>query len=357
MRRALELAARGLASTDPNPRVGCVIAQGERIVGEGWHERAGGPHAEVQALGAAGGHAAGATAFVTLEPCNHHGRTPPCVDALLAARVARVVYAVDDPNPRVHGAGLARLRAAGVEVQGGLLQEAAARLNAGFLRRMRGGRPWVRLKQAMSLDGRTALADGASRWITSAAAREDVHRWRARSSAILTGVGTVLSDDPELTARPAGAPATRQPLRVVLDASLRTPPGARLLAAGGGTLVICGRADAMRRGALEARGARVESLDAPGGRLDPHAVLQRLAALEVNELWIECGPTLATAWLAAGLVDEWFLYMAPCLLGSDALPLVTLRGMSAMAERPEFTIAGAERFGPDLRLVLEPEKP
>ena len=239
MQRALELAARGLATTHPNPRVGCVIARNGRIVGEGWHARAGEAHAEVAALAAAGSEAAGATAYVTLEPCNHQGRTPPCVDALLAARIARVVYALPDPNPRVAGGGGARLEAAGVRVAAGLLAAEAAELNAGFLRRMRTGRPWVRVKLAMSLDGRTALASGASRWVSGEAARADVQHWRARSAAILTGVGTVLADDPRLDVRLADAPAAApRPLRVVLDSTLRTPPAARLFTVPGEVLII-----------------------------------------------------------------------------------------------------------------------
>src|SRR6267378_4375155 len=235
MQRALSLAARGLASTDPNPRVGCVIAQGTQTVAEGWHARAGEAHAEVVALQAAGQQAAGATVYVTFEPCCHHGRTPPCVEALTQAGVARVVYAATDPNPQVNGRGAEALRAAGITVEAGLLEREALELNCGFVKRMQQGRPWVRLKLAMSLDGRSALAGGASRWISGEAARADVQRWRARSSAILTGIGTVLADDPQLDLRlPAAASGhgPRQPLRVVLDRHLRTPPGARLFTSG-----------------------------------------------------------------------------------------------------------------------------
>src|SRR6516225_9157455 len=241
MQRALTLAVRGLETTDPNPRVGCVIAQRGRIIGEGWHERAGEPHAEVAALRAAGSQAAGAAVYVTLEPCSHHGRTPPCVEALIAARVARVVIAADDPNPLVDGKGAAALRAAGIAVESGLLAEEATELNAGFFKRMRSGRPLVRVKLAMSLDGRTALANGESRWITGDAARRDVHHWRARSSAVLTGVGTVLADDPHLNVRlpEQGDPGgRRQPLRVVLDTQLRTPAAARLFEGGGEVLIL-----------------------------------------------------------------------------------------------------------------------
>src|SRR6185312_12585258 len=241
MFRAIALAVHGLETTDPNPRVGCVIAQGEEIVGEGWHERAGEPHAEVNALRAAGPRAVGATAYVTLEPCSHHGRTPPCVEALIAARVARVIFALEDPNPRVSGRGAEALRRTGVIVASGLMAAEAAQINFGFLKRMRSGRPWVRVKLAMSLDGRTALANGASQWITGPAAREDVQHWRARSSAILTGIGTVLADDPRLNVRlpdPSPGRPRRQPLRVVLDSGLRIPPDAKLLTGDGNVLII-----------------------------------------------------------------------------------------------------------------------
>ena len=309
MQRALALAARGLATTQPNPRVGCVIVQRGRVVGEGWHERAGGG-----ARGSAGAarrpaqQAAGATAYVTLEPCNHHGRTPPCVDALIAARVARVVYAVADPNPLVNGRGAAALRAAGITVESGLLEpEAHRRSTWGSFKRMRTGRPWVRVKLAMSLDGRTALANGASQWITGEAAREDVQRWRARSSAILTGVGTVLADDPRLDVRLAeeGGPSEpRQPLRVVLDGALRTPPEARLFSTAGEVLILTAvPADdprwEPRCAALAAQGARIETLPAAADGLALPGVLERLGELEVNELQVEAGATLAGAAAAA----------------------------------------------------------
>src|SRR6195256_445060 len=273
MQRALELAARGLASTDPNPRVGCVIAHGTLMVAEGWHERAGEAHAEVVALRAAGAQAAGATVAVTLEPCSHQGRTAPCVEALVRARVARVVYAATDPNPQVNGRGAEALSRAGVAVEAGLLESEALELNRGFVKRMQQGRPWVRLKLAMSLDGRTALASGESRWISGEAARADVQHWRARSSAILTGVGTVLADDPRLDVRVPGAPAggeAPQPLRVVLDTRLRTPPQARLLSAGGEVLILTGQAalqDARAGASLSGRGARIESVPVVAGRL------------------------------------------------------------------------------------------
>jgi len=356
MARALELAALGLESADPNPRVGCVIAQGTRIVGEGWHARAGEAHAEVAAIAAAGEHAAGATAYVTLEPCSHYGRTPPCADALVAARVARVVFAVRDPNPRVNGGGAARLAAAGIAVAGGLLEAQASALNVGFLKRMRSGRPWLRLKTAASLDGRTALASGASRWITGEAARADVHDWRARSSAIVTGVGTVLADDPRLDVR-RPVPLARAPARVVIDSSLRTPPAARLFDAAGQVIVLHAAGDPAAV-ALAAHGARVERVAPESGRAQPRvdleAALHRLGELAMNELWVEAGPTLAGALLESGLVDEWLHYIAPKLLGPQARPLAALAPLAQLEAAREFTIAEVVPLGADLRLRLLP---
>jgi len=359
MRRALELAARGLETTDPNPRVGCVIAQGARIVAEAWHRRAGEAHAEVLALQVAGAQAAAATVYVSLEPCSHHGRTPPCVEALTRARVARVVYAATDPNPQVNGAGAAALRSAGVAVEGGLFEAEALELNCGFVKRMQQGRPWVRLKLAMSLDGRTALASGASRWVTGEAARQDVQRWRARSSAILTGIGTVLADDPQLDVRlpEASGEGPRQPLRVLLDRQLRTPPQARLWNSGGEVLILTQLAalgDAQRGAALSARGARIESVPADGERLALGAVLERLAELEVNELLVEAGPTLAGELVRQGLVDELLLYVAPKLFGDAALPLLRLPQPLQPDEAQAFTLIEARPLADDLRLLLRP---
>jgi diaminohydroxyphosphoribosylaminopyrimidine deaminase / 5-amino-6-(5-phosphoribosylamino)uracil reductase len=387
MTRALELAARGLETTHPNPRVGCVIVQGEQIVGEGWHERAGEPHAEVNALRAAGPKAVGATAYVTLEPCSHHGRTPPCVDALIGARVARVIFAAEDPNPRVSGKGAQALRRAGIAAEAGLLEAEAAELNPGFLERMRRGRPWVRVKLAMSLDGRTALANGASQWITGPAAREDVQHWRARSSAVLTGIGTVLTDDPRLDVRlpepPSGAPRP-QPLRVVLDSRLRIPPDARMLATGGPILIItvAARGDggndaalAARRAQLLERGAAIEEVSAaarsavtepraaagPGDVTDgtAHAslpeVLDHLGRREINELWVEAGPRLAGALLGESLVDELLLYIAPKLLGPQARPLVAMDELRQLQDAPGFTIVETRQIGGDVRLRLRPQ--
>jgi diaminohydroxyphosphoribosylaminopyrimidine deaminase / 5-amino-6-(5-phosphoribosylamino)uracil reductase len=350
MARALELAQRGAATTQPNPRVGCVIARDGQIIAEGWHERAGEAHAEVAALAAAGAAAAGATAYVNLEPCSHFGRTPPCTDALMQARIKRVVFAGLDPNPLVGGAGAERLRAAGIEVECGLLAAEAEELNLGFLSRMRRGRPWVRVKLGMSLDGRTALANGVSQWITGEAARSDVQQWRARSGAILTGVGTILADDPRLDVR-AGAPQ-RQPLRVVLDSRLRTPPEARVLKKPGDALVFTAVDDPQRSGALERQGARVERLTPD--RIDLGAVLARLAALQMNDVLVEAGPTLAGAFVRAALVDELLLYVAPVLLGHTARALMELPELADLKNASRFTMMDARAMGEDLRLLLRP---
>jgi diaminohydroxyphosphoribosylaminopyrimidine deaminase/5-amino-6-(5-phosphoribosylamino)uracil reductase len=359
MQRALTLAARGLETTDPNPRVGCVLAQRGRIVGEGWHERAGEAHAEAAALRAAGAQASGASVYVTLEPCTHHGRTPPCAEALIAARVARVVYAIADPNPLVNGRGAAALRAAGITVEAGLLGEEARELNAGFIRRMQHGRPLVRVKLAMSLDGRTALANGASHWVTGDAARQDVQHWRARSSVILTGIGTVLADDPRLDVRladEAGGRGRRQPLRVVLDARLRTPFGARLLSTGGEVLILTALStpDDARAASLTERGARVESLPAVGDRLVLAAVIERLAELEANEVLVEAGASLAGELLREQLADELLLYIAPKLLGPAARALVELPQLRELAAAPAFTLIDMQQLGEDVRLRLRP---
>jgi len=361
MQRALELAARGLTTTQPNPRVGCVIARKGRVLAEGWHERAGESHAEVAALTSAGDKAAGATAYVTLEPCSHHGRTPPCVDALIEAKVARVVYAVADPNPQVSGRGAARLKDAGIAVEAGLLADQAAELNAGFMKRMRTGRPWVRVKLAASLDGRTALANGESRWISGEAAREDVQRWRARSSAVLTGIGTVLADDPRLDVRlpdEAGG-GQSQPLRVVLDSSLRTPPEARLFTVPGEVLIVTAVPASdpdweARCAPLAAVGARIETLPAAGERVPLAAVLDRLGELETNELQVEAGPTLAGELLRQGLADELLLYVAPKLLGPSARPLLAFPELAGLDAAPTFAIAEVAQVGDDLRLRLKP---
>ncbi len=363
MSRALELAERGLETTRPNPRVGCVIARGEHIVGEGWHTRAGEPHAEVHALRVAGAAAVGATAYVTLEPCSHHGRTPPCVEALLAAGVARVVFAVADPNPHVNGEGARVLREHGVRVESGLLEAEASELNIGFLQRMRTGRPWVRVKLAMSLDGRTALGNGESHWITGSAAREDVQQWRARSCALMTGVGTVLADDPRLDVRlpePSGGPRPPQ-LRVVLDSRLRTPPEARLFSIPGDVMLVSTRPASgddtgygRRRAALSAR-ATLEAISAdPGERVPLEPVLERLGHREINELWVEAGPCLAGALLTARLADELVLYVAPRLLGPQGRPLAELPELTRLRDSAWFVIMETRQIGADLRLLMRP---
>ncbi len=355
MARALALAQRGRRSARPNPAVGCVLVRDGIVVGEGWHARAGEPHAEIHALRGAGERARGAVCYVTLEPCSHHGRTPPCVDALLAAGVARVVAALRDPNPRVAGGGLARLAAAGIDIDCGLLEAPARALNRGFVQRMERGRPWLRAKVGASLDGRTAMATGESRWITSADARRDVHRLRAESGAVITGIGTVLADDPELTARVHGFDLVAgQPLRAVLDSRLRLPPAARLLAAPGATVIYGVHADAGRRAALEAGGAQVVLL--PGGETPaPDAVLRDLAAREVNDALLEAGPGLTGAFLEAGVVDELVLYIAPRLLGDAARGLARLPGLARLADAPAFRFADVTRVGPDLRVILVPD--
>jgi len=356
MRRALELAARGLYTTDPNPRVGCVLVRDGRVLGEGWHQRAGEAHAEVHALAAAGESARGATAYVTLEPCAHTGRTPPCVQALIGAGIGRVVYAIGDPNPLVNGAGAAALRAAGIDAAGELLAAEARALNPGFFKRMRTGLPWVRVKLGASLDGRTALANGQSRWITGPAARQDAQRFRARSSVVLSGSGTVLADDPALNVRVEGA--TRQPLRVLLDSELRVPPQARMFDREGPALVFTASADGARRAELEGRGVRVETVarDAEGG-LDLAAVLRRLAELEANEIWVEAGARLAGALLRSRLVDEFIVYLAPSLLGPTARPLVELPQISQLEQRMRLEFSECKPMGPDLRLTALPVPP
>jgi diaminohydroxyphosphoribosylaminopyrimidine deaminase / 5-amino-6-(5-phosphoribosylamino)uracil reductase len=353
MARALELAARGQYSADPNPRVGCVLAQGERIVGEGWHERAGEPHAEPRALLAAGGAARGATAFVTLEPCAHFGRTPPCSQALIDAGVSRVVYALQDPNPRVAGAGALQLRAAGIAVKSGLLAIEAEQMNRGYLCRMRKGRPYVRVKLAASLDGHTALASGESRWITSKAARQDVQHYRALSSVVLTGVGTILADDPALNVRLEAS--TRQPLRVVLDSSLRTPSDSRVLHREGAVLLYGATDHVERRHSLERQNASIEMRAGKSGRVDLDAVLHDLAARQANEVWVEAGATLAGAFIREQLFDELVIYLAPTLLGHGARPLLELPALQRLEDRPRLRFTSFVSIGDDLRITAVPE--
>lgn len=357
MRRALELAARGLYSTQPNPRVGAVLARDGEIVGEGWHEYAGGPHAEPRALEAAGDRARGATAYVTLEPCSHHGRTPPCVNALLAAGVQRVVYAAGDPDPRVNGRGAKSLRDAGVQVESGLLEADAEALNEGFMMRMRRKRPFIRLKSGASLDGRVALANGDSQWITGEAARADVQHWRAQSSAVLTSAATVRADNPRLDVR---IDTPRQPLRVVLDRRRTVQRRARILKPPGRVLIFAAApsgARAKRAASPEMLGsATIERVPLKNSHLDLARVFARLAELQVNEVLVEAGPRLAGALLAAKLVDEWLVYVAPKLLGKDAQPLAALPRLARLKDAPEFELRESLAVGNDVRLRLRPKR-
>lgn len=350
MARALRLAERGLYTTAPNPRVGCVVVKEGRVVGEGWHVRAGEPHAEVHALRAAGEAARGATVYVTLEPCSHHGRTPPCANALIDAGVARVVAAMRDPNPQVAGSGQALLTLAGIRVEVGLLEAESRELNIGFIARMTRGRPWLRVKTASSLDGKTALLNGESKWITGAAARADVQAWRARACAILTGVGTVLADDPRMNVRDLDTP--RQPLKVIVDSHLKTPPTAQILH--GGALIACAVDDPAKRTALEAAGAQVLRIPGPQGRVGLAALIGELGKRGLNEIHVEAGATLNGALLDAGLVDEWVAYLAPLVLGDAARGVFGLPPLTDMADRLPFQLLDSRQIGNDLRLTLRP---
>lgn len=360
MARALALARRGIASTAPNPTVGCIVVNDGRVVGQGFTQRAGGNHAEIEALKAAGAAAAGATVYVSLEPCAHTGRTGPCATALIEARVARVVYALDDPNPSVAGKGAQMLSAAGIEITTPMLAGAAEEVNRGYFSRMRRCRPWIRCKMAASLDGRTALANGQSQWITGVAARRDVHRWRARSSAIMTGIGTVLADDPRLSARvDDGSIDIVQPIRIVLDSALRLPPAAQLLSGDAEVWIFAGAArdaaQAERRRALEAAGVRIETVSADP-RCDLTAIAHRLADLEINDVLLEAGPILAGAMLAADLVDELIFYFAPSLLGADARGLFDLPPLTDLGDCRRLVIDDIRKLGEDLRIVARARK-
>ncbi|MDT8450461.1 MAG: bifunctional diaminohydroxyphosphoribosylaminopyrimidine deaminase/5-amino-6-(5-phosphoribosylamino)uracil reductase RibD [Wenzhouxiangellaceae bacterium] len=348
MAEALRLAERGLWTTDPNPRVGCVIAHGDEVVGRGWHERAGGPHAEVAALAEAGERAAGACAYVTLEPCSHHGRTPPCADALIEAGPARVICAMRDPHPHVDGNGIERLGRAGIEVAVGLMEPAARALNPGFVSRIERGRPWVRAKLAGSLDGRSIGPDGKSQWITGEAARRDGRRWRARAGAVLTGIETVLADDPGLD--PRIDDAARKPLVVVADSRGRLPPTARLLGTGAG----CLHAVAAGAPASPASCERLEIEAGRGGRLRLDRLLAMLAEREINELHVEAGATLTGALLAAGLVDELLVYQAATLIGADGGAMVRLPGIDTLDRRLRLCEIERRRVGDDWRIRFRP---
>jgi len=358
MREALALAERAIGLCEPNPRVGCVVSSPAGVViGRGHTQAAGDAHAEIMALRDAAAHGAevrGATVHVTLEPCAHHGRTPPCADALIAAGVARVVYAMVDPNPLVAGRGAARLAAAGIVVAAGPLADVAGELNIGFVSRMTRGRPWLRLKAAISLDGRSALASGESQWITGEAARADGHAWRRRASAVLTGIGTVLEDDPRLDVRLV--PIARQPLRVVVDSRLETPPDARIVALPGAPLIYTAADGVERRRALEARGAEVARCASPSGKVDLAAMLADLGRRGINELHVEAGEKLNASLLREGLVDELLVYMAPALIGSGR-GLAALGPLERLADRLDFRFVEVARVGDDVRLRLRPVAP
>lgn len=363
MARALQLADRGRYSTSPNPRVGCVVTRSGQLVAEGWHQRAGEGHAEVNAL-AQLDDATGCTAYVTLEPCSHFGRTPPCAQALINAGVTRVVIATGDPNPLVAGRGIAMLREANIDVECGLLEEEARALNRGFIRRIAGGRPWVTAKSAMSLDGRTAMANGQSQWITGPEARADVQRLRAQSCAIVSGVDTVIDDDAAFTVRPDSfrSPLAdyqggiwRQPLRVILDSQLRTPPGAKLFSGGGDVLIATVSDHGAKAAALQAAGAEIQRLPADDrGRVCLESLLQHLAERACNELMLEAGATLTGAFLQAGLIDDWFVYVAPCMLGSEARGLAALP-LQNMADKQRIEIIDGRAIGGDWRWHCRPK--
>ncbi|MDJ0807977.1 MAG: bifunctional diaminohydroxyphosphoribosylaminopyrimidine deaminase/5-amino-6-(5-phosphoribosylamino)uracil reductase RibD [Gammaproteobacteria bacterium] len=361
MARAIQLANKGRYTTHPNPRVGCLIVKHGEVVGEGYHRYAGEPHAERNALVMAGARAQGASAYVTLEPCCHQGRTPPCTEGLIEAGVSRVVAAMQDPNPLVAGEGLAELAAAGIQVDSGLLQAEAERLNPGFIKRMRSGLPYVRCKLAMSLDGRTAMASGESKWISSADSRRDVHRLRAGSSAILTGIGTILADDPSMDVRltPSELELDEHlripaPLRVVLDPDLSMPLTAGMLQRPGETLVVTGTDNPRKTAALQKAGAEVVRVAHAANQLDLQEVMRVLAAQEINEVLLETGATLAGGMLVAGLIDEIILYLAPHIMGHGARGLFHLPGLERMAERHQLQIDDVRLIGQDIRITASP---
>ena len=375
MALAIQLARKGQYSADPNPRVGCVLVKGGQLIGEGWHRKAGGPHAEIEALNharAANNDVTGATAYVTLEPCSHQGRTPPCCDALIKAGISKVIAAIEDPNPQVRGNGFERLRLAGTEVITGVLQADAETLIPGYIKRHKAGLPLVRLKLAMSLDGRTAMANGESQWITGPDARQDVQRWRARSSAIVTGIGSLLKDNPQLNVRRDDLAIEveqeveqeieqtafiRQPLRVVMDSELRTPVDAKILYQPGDTLIVgsqlktCGQAGQDKQKQLQDSGAEVVLIEERNEQLDLHKTLQMLAQRGCNEVLFECGATLAGSVVQQGLADEIIIYMAPTLLGNNAQPLMKLLGLDHIDQQIHLTIQQTRMVGKDLRMI------
>lgn len=354
MARALRLAERGAYTTKPNPMVGCVLAHGDDVVGEGFHARAGEAHAEVLAVQAAGDRARGATAYVTLEPCAHTGRTGPCADVLVDAGVARVIAAMRDPFPEVDGAGFEKLRAAGIQVASGLMHSQAREINRGWLSRIERGRPWVRVKLATSLDGRSALSSGESKWISCSASRNDGHKWRARAGAILTGAGTVLADDPSLTVRLEGEDADAAfvaPLRVVLDPGMATVKRGRVRQGDAPTLYLHAPEVKLPR-ELDVDHAAIA---VSAGHFDLGAVLGLLAVRGINEVQLEAGATLAGAFFRDGLVDELLLYVAPVLLGPHARPLFDGLDINAMTERLQLRIVDSRVVGEDIRLLLQPQ--
>ena len=351
MARAMQLADKGRYTTDPNPRVGCVLVRDHEIIGEGWHARAGHAHAEIEALKNLPD-AEGATAYVTLEPCSHHGKTPPCCDALINAGITRVVAAMQDPNPLVSGGGLAKLKQAGIEVSCGVLQDAAEALNRGFIKRMQENRPFVRSKLAASLDGRTAMASGESKWITGEQARADVQRLRAESSAILTGIDTVLADDPLLTARVDFDVV--QPLRVIVDSRLRMPLTAKLLSEPGRCLILACSPNQQKADSLRKAGFEVVCLTDKNGRLDLHEVMLFLAGRQINEVMVEAGAVLNGALLAENLVDEMIVYMASCVLGDQGRGLFHVPGLQKMSDKKNLQLRDVRQIGRDLKLTLTP---
>jgi len=344
MARALALGAKGLYTTTPNPRVGCVLTRGEAIVGEGWHEKAGGPHAEVAAIGQAGAQAAGATLYVNLEPCSHDGRTPPCIDLIQENKISRVIAAMLDPNPKAAHGG-AQLAAGGIGFEHGLMEAEAKELNIGFVSRMTRNRPWVRMKIAATLDGRTALADGRSQWITGAEARQDGHRWRARACAVLTGIGTVKADDPRLTVRDVETP--RPPLRVVVDSRLEISDKARVLE-GGGALIFCA-VDAKKE--LKAEIQRIPNAQ---GKVELPRMLEELARRGVNELHVEAGFRLNGSLVREGCVDEFLIYLNPSFLGGEAQGMLALSGITSLDQKIKMKISSMDRIGDDIRILARP---
>jgi len=351
MARAVQLAKRGMYTAHPNPRVGCVIVKDDQLISEGWHRKTGEPHAEAIALSSAGAHAAGATAYVTLEPCSHTGRTPPCADALIDAGVKRVVVGMQDPNPEVAGTGIDRLRKAGIEVVVGILETEVRKLNPGFIKRMELGLPYVRVKLASSVDGRTAMASGESKWITGEAARADVQKLRARSSAIVTGAGTILADDPSLTVRTETV--TRQPLRVIVDQHLSTPPDSKIFSQTGEVMIVTQSENAEASRVLAEAGAEIIQLSVASSGMDFVQLMQLLAERDCNEVLIEAGATLAGGIMESGMVDELVQYIAPQIMGANARGMFVLPSIQSMDDRIELSFEDVRKIGDDLRVTAK----